>query len=1188
MAAEETPGNLGSMFGGWMAGRASGNRRLDQSIDRLEDSVNKFADALAKLTATLNGTQSKMSGNAPAGSAQASGRSNGGGASFGGGMLGSVGGQQYQGMHSAGGTPQYPWSGTPNGGGGSHAGPGFFAQHGVTPGNVAKGTVAAGIAGTAIYTANHYSSQVTGQTLAAMYAGGPDWNAAYQSGFRDNYTAHGTADHWATISMMGQRAGYTPGSAGWNQVRQGVMSASAVNPMISNQQSFQADMSLGSTSSYNRLRGLGINPLGSAGQGDPRSVARQILSRMHADRVKTIANVAAAFAPAGSATVTLDAYEAHGFIDSKARPVIESEMRNILMAQVHGMNYSQYSANATAANTSSGARDALQGAGISTKSLVQKQYQSEGMSRESEGETIAGFTSGVSAATEAVNKFRGALNGILGLPGVGETVGLMSGSTGRLPIIGSLLNKLGGGGALTGVLGALSGGMASGGVLPGYSPGRDNHTFFSATGGTLRLSGGEGILIPQATRALGGPAGIKQINDRYRQSFADGGTFANPDAKTTMDGKSLSAIAASQIRLAEKIGGINLTIMQGGFGGSHIAASGTSHNYPGVVDVSPGTVAVERLLRRVGFAAWARNIPGRSRAGSGAHVHAVSLLDPGDKGSPQVYGSWAHNGNGLSGSNNDPAPHVPWLSGLRGLLGAGNLGSLGGGGGNMGGGSTGGGTSVGTAGATTAVGLGGGGGGGTGIDGSYSEVGALGLGGGSGGGGGVGVAIGGGTNSTSSMGGLGSVGGPGGPGNLSIGTQNMLFSNSNKQWRSDLNQATSKVDVLAVQEVSRRGAFLMHTLRRQGWDYYTVTGSNTGVAWNADKYRALQKGIFALPDSERRASAGGGHIKGTDCAYVLLQDKARGTKFWVVSVHPQAHIREGASFAARQRLQMQVLTGFTDRLRKTGIPVFIIGDFNNHHPHLSGYRDSAGYGIDRSLTSGATVTGQGHASAASDHPFVWANYNIGGGAHSGGGGGHGGSPAQNQALGRSMAASMGWSGQQWNALQTLWQHESGWRTNADNPTSSAYGIPQALTSLHHLAGTSYMTDPKSQIQWGLNYIKGRYGSPANAWNFWQKNHWYDVGEWNVSGTTDARVHKGEMILPSKVADVVRDELTSPGIRNILGGSRGGSGVQVNFQTGAIQINFPQGSVTKRGAEQAAGWVVDAMMEDRRMKALAEG
>jgi hypothetical protein len=131
-----------------------------------------------------------------------------------------------------------------------------------------------------------------------------------------------------------------------------------------------------------------------------------------------------------------------------------------------------------------------------------------------------------------------------------------------------------------------------------------------------------------------------------------------------VDGKRVSAIAARQLALAERLSGIDMRVVQGGYGGDHVAASGSSHNYPGVMDVVPGTIAVETWLRRVGDAAWARNIPGRSSAGSGAHVHAVSLLDPGDKGSPQLYGSWAHHGNGWSGANNDPAAHVALVPGL--------------------------------------------------------------------------------------------------------------------------------------------------------------------------------------------------------------------------------------------------------------------------------------------------------------------------------------------------------------------------------------------------------------------------------------------------------------------------------------------------------------------------------------------
>jgi hypothetical protein len=67
----------------------------------------------------------------------------------------------------------------------------------------------------------------------------------------------------------------------------------------------------------------------------------------------------------------------------------------------------------------------------------------------------------------------------------------------------------------------------SGGVLPGYTPGRDVHEFFSPTGGRLSLSGGEAIMRPEFTRAVGGPAGVAALNSAARtgQAFADGGVW---------------------------------------------------------------------------------------------------------------------------------------------------------------------------------------------------------------------------------------------------------------------------------------------------------------------------------------------------------------------------------------------------------------------------------------------------------------------------------------------------------------------------------------------------------------------------------------------------------------------------------------------------------------------------------------
>ncbi|MGZ5400427.1 MAG: aggregation-promoting factor C-terminal-like domain-containing protein, partial [Nocardioides sp.] len=71
----------------------------------------------------------------------------------------------------------------------------------------------------------------------------------------------------------------------------------------------------------------------------------------------------------------------------------------------------------------------------------------------------------------------------------------------------------------------------------------------------------------------------------------------------------------------------------------------------------------------------------------------------------------------------------------------------------------------------------------------------------------------------------------------------------------------------------------------------------------------------------------------------------------------------------------------------------------------------------------------------------------------------------------------------------LYVSESDWRVDADNPISSAYGIPQALTSMHDLPA-DYYTSAESQIRWGLEYIRDSYGSPCSAWDFKQANNWY--------------------------------------------------------------------------------------------------
>lgn len=80
---------------------------------------------------------------------------------------------------------------------------------------------------------------------------------------------------------------------------------------------------------------------------------------------------------------------------------------------------------------------------------------------------------------------------------------------------------------------------------------------------------------------------------------------------------------------------------------------------------------------------------------------------------------------------------------------------------------------------------------------------------------------------------------------------------------------------------------------------------------------------------------------------------------------------------------------------------------------------------------------------------------------------------------------------QYNCFNNIIIKESGWNHTATNPTSGAYGLVQALPgSKMASAGADWRTNPITQINWGISYMNGRYGSPCGAWSFWLNNHWY--------------------------------------------------------------------------------------------------
>lgn len=100
-------------------------------------------------------------------------------------------------------------------------------------------------------------------------------------------------------------------------------------------------------------------------------------------------------------------------------------------------------------------------------------------------------------------------------------------------------------------------------------------------------------------------------------------------------------------------------------------------------------------------------------------------------------------------------------------------------------------------------------------------------------------------------------------------------------------------------------------------------------------------------------------------------------------------------------------------------------------------------------------------------------------------------PAGARAYAASAIGGYGWGEGEYNCLVLLWNRESGWRADAYNASSGAYGIPQSLPgSKMASAGDDWRTNAATQINWGLGYIDARYGSPCGAWEHSEGWNWY--------------------------------------------------------------------------------------------------
>lgn len=189
-----------------------------------------------------------------------------------------------------------------------------------------------------------------------------------------------------------------------------------------------------------------------------------------------------------------------------------------------------------------------------------------------------------------------------------------------------------------------------------------------------------------------------------------------------------------------------------------------------------------------------------------------------------------------------------------------------------------------------------------------------------------------------------------------------------------------------------------------------------------------------------------------------------------------------------------------------------------------------------------------------------------------------------QAYAKTLLGKYGW-GNQWNDFDALVMSESSWDPKARNASSGAYGLPQALPAGKMAsAGSDWQTSGDTQLRWMMDYVKDRYGSPSKAWSFHQKNNWYDAGAWDIDKDQKAVVHQGEMIIPAKQAETIRQAIMN---NTFNPNSKGGAGQGIVI--GQISVNLPAGYSGSQQEAQATGkMIADTIVNDTRIKNLQRG
>lgn len=183
-----------------------------------------------------------------------------------------------------------------------------------------------------------------------------------------------------------------------------------------------------------------------------------------------------------------------------------------------------------------------------------------------------------------------------------------------------------------------------------------------------------------------------------------------------------------------------------------------------------------------------------------------------------------------------------------------------------------------------------------------------------------------------------------------------------------------------------------------------------------------------------------------------------------------------------------------------------------------------------------------------------------------------------------------------NDMNWLVTTESGWKTNATNPSSGAYGLPQSLPgSKMASAGSDWRTNPVTQLKWMYDYVSGRYGTAANAVRFHKINGWYANGGFvDAEGLYGmAEGNKPEIVLPltnkERTLSLIQQALKFIGMNFSNGFQMPSSLTAQTSLTSSSSVSNEQNTatagVTSGGINELGSTIVNALLQGLQMSSL---